>query len=62
MACEYCEESTDAFIISEYNVRVRVNRWNRKLEVAHYDKLWDIAGEEINYCPMCGKRLGDKDE
>lgn len=60
MACEYCEKLEP--LISVYGARVIVDGFRETLNFAHYDQIWAFESCEINYCPMCGERLGDADE
>ena len=52
--CDFCEEELCYY--SDY-MMYEIYLWNRKLKVYSERKL---DGLEINYCPMCGKRLGDE--
>lgn len=60
MACEYCDRTQNKRVIDNDSVSVFVEDWRKKLVVNYYDEFWQIASEPINYCPMCGEKLGDE--
>ena len=62
--CEYCEKGR---AISKDNVRrlgIELHSAKKKLVIYGIDEQgWDISLEcKINYCPMCGKRIGVENE
>lgn len=60
MACEYCEEEKP--IIDEHSVMVKISSFYEELYATYYDQSWDCKKATINYCPMCGRKLGDTNE
>ena len=59
MACEYCDGAKDKRIIDNDSLRVVVDDFTKKLFVNYYDQFWQLAYATINFCPMCGEKLGD---
>lgn len=57
MTCEYCDNSQDKRIVNNDSVSVFVDDWRGQLVIKYYDQLWQIASEQINFCPMCGRDL-----
>ena len=56
--CEYCEEIV--------NKSIRSSNWNGQGEI-NIDKNGNLYGKDdevfaINYCPMCGRKLGSNNE
>ena len=52
--CEYCEGKN--IITIDGRLAVYINNQN-KLKIITVNEEF---GEQINYCPMCGRKLGDE--
>lgn len=47
--CRYCNSK-------EYQIRISVDKWNKE------DKKWESENNyEVNYCPICGRKLKEGD-
>ena len=45
--CRYCNSK-------EYKIRISVDKWNKE------EKKWESENNyEVNYCPMCGRKLAE---
>lgn len=60
MTCEYCHEDRDGFVRGlEKNCHACIEWSNGKqLLVLRFGK--ERRSTEINFCPMCGRRLNDE--
>lgn len=56
MACEYCEDGKNLFDRGPEHARIV---FRNELNIALYAYDWVTATIEVNYCPMCGERIGD---
>ena len=68
MSCKYCEKDTDTDLIHytekrgrECELWVYINNGKLILENDFYDAPPTVS-TIINYCPMCGSKLGDSDD
>lgn len=59
MSCEYCKDGKP--IAEEDDNFVTIGRFDDLMIVFTTEQihLWNIS---INYCPMCGSKLGDSDD
>ena len=57
--CEFCEDTSKELPIPVFNANVE----EKYLYVSYIDRNIRHAYQrvEINYCPMCGKKLGDEE-
>lgn len=62
--CEYCEKGKGICRNNKRELGIELDSARSKLVIYGLDKQnWDISVEcKINYCPMCGKNLGDEDK
>ena len=62
MACEYCT-TTKPKPIMDGGARVTVERYGSQMWVEWYGYEESREDHEtINFCPMCGEKLGDTNE
>lgn len=65
--CKYCERLDDdpRILFDNGTIEIEINSPMQKLEV-HYNGKYECAdfdyedGYDIKYCPVCGRKLGDK--
>ena len=72
--CKYCENDGvwfwNEFLVDEICdngilIRISLNIRDKKLEaqignmMTNNDNDWFLFSKKINYCPMCGRRLGE---
>lgn len=67
--CEYCEGKKDLAAFRVFNGNLPIKICGQMIQLIDDEFCSDhpddspIMGEsEINYCPMCGKKLGGEDE
>lgn len=60
MGCEYCEDGKGICRDNKRELGIELHSASSKLVAYGLDKAnWDISVEcKINYCPMCGRKLG----
>lgn len=60
MSCEYCKEETEIF----RDANMYIPKGTKRLRVLCMDgfERGYMDSVEINYCPMCGSKLGDSDD
>lgn len=61
--CEYCKLSSgDRRILAEdSNTELKIERHNKEYSLIA-ESLYDFAEKKINYCPICGRRLEEKNK
>lgn len=55
--CEYCEKNKKFGEILKYNLYIGI--LFRKPHIFIHDGNEILASYSINYCPLCGRKLGD---
>lgn len=62
--CEYCKsnniKNTNSVPIINTN-RISIQEKRGLIDITHYDRERNIehSFQTINYCPMCGRKLGE---
>lgn len=61
--CEYCKLlSGDRKILAEdSNIELKIERHNKEYSLIA-ESLYDFAEKKINYCPICERRLEEKNK
>lgn len=59
--CKYCEKGKSMCDDNKKDLGIEFHSGTAKLVAYGLDEFgWDISVScDINYCPMCGRRLGD---
>jgi hypothetical protein len=67
--CEYCKKDkrkTKKFLINNpiISLRIVTNNLCSGIEILSINRKNEVVkgGIVINYCPMCGRKLGDEDK
>ena len=60
--CNYCKKNKPSTLTNENNLEELSIKIEGTVLKIHYEAFWDVRDEfhdeiEINYCPMCGKKL-----
>lgn len=60
--CKYCKKIKPSTLTNKNNLEELSIKIEGTVLKIHYEAFWDVRDEfhdeiEINYCPMCGRKL-----
>lgn len=59
MACEYCDGDKPIVANNAMGVRATINDYHEEIYINFYtDQGWVCVSTPIDFCPMCGEKLG----